>query len=164
MIHVARRYGRGGRVHKFIGYDASEHRRVSHNVDRDATDKKYEKHYPLYEWGWDRAKCIEVIQQEGLPLPGKSSCFFCPSMKKHEIQLLWEDHPDLFWRAVAMERNAADTLKSVKGLGRDWSWEDYHSQYLLNKEFEDAQITFDELFPDRPGGCICGAPCGCCDG
>lgn len=35
---------------------------------------------------------------------------------------------------------------------------------MANKEFEDAQITFDELFPDSPGGCLCGAPCGCYDG
>lgn len=26
------------------------------------------------------------------------------------------------------------------------------------------QITFDELFPDSSGGCLCGAPCGCYDG
>jgi hypothetical protein len=26
------------------------------------------------------------------------------------------------------------------------------------------QLTFDQLFPDSPGGCICGAPCGCYDG
>ncbi len=37
-------------------------------------------------------------------------------------------------------------------------------QNMANKEFEEAQLTFDQLFPDSPGGCICGAPCGCYDG
>lgn len=53
---------------------------------------------------------------------------------------------------------------NVKGLGRNWSWESYYNEFMENKAFEDAQITFDELFPDSPGGCLCGAPCGCYDG
>lgn len=155
----------GDRVCKFIGYDAGETRRIEHAAPVDAADKKYIKRYPLYEWGWTRKDCIEVIQRAGLPLPGKSSCFFCPSMKKKEIVELWEKYPDLFRRAVEMEHKAAPTLKSVKGLGRDWSWEEFQRQYLEQKAWEDAQINlFDMLFPDSPGGCICGAPCGCYDG
>lgn len=85
-------------------------------------------------------------------------------MKKKEIQALWENHPDLFQRAIDLEHGAAATSRTVKGLGRDWSWESYYNEFMANKEFEDAQITFDELFPDSPGGCLCGAPCGCYDG
>lgn len=155
----------GERVHKFIGYDAGETRRVEHAAPADAANKKYIMHYPLYEWRWTRADCIKVIQKAGLPLPGKSSCFFCPSMKKKEIVELWEKYPELFQRAVEMEHAAAPTLKTVKGLGRDWSWEEFQRQYLEQKEWEAAQINlFDMLFPDSPGGCICGAPCGCYDG
>ena len=105
-----------------------------------------------------------MIERAGLPKPGKSSCFFCPSMKKKEIQALWEDYPDLFQRAVDLEHNAADSLKTVKGLGRNWSWESYHDEAMKIKEFGEAQITFDDLFPETPGGCLCGAPCGCYDG
>ena len=36
------------------------------------------------EWGWSRKDCIQAIRDAGLPLPGKSSCFFCPSMKRWE--------------------------------------------------------------------------------
>ncbi len=157
-------WGSGQRVHKYIGYDAKETRRIEHAAPADAADKKYENHYPLFEWGWNREICVQVIKDAGLPPPGKSSCFFCPSMKKAEIQALWERYPELFWRAVALEHNAAPTLKTVKGLGRNWSWESYREEWLRNKEFQDAQITFDDLFPDAPGGCLCGAPCGCYDG
>lgn len=66
--------------------------------------------------------------------------------------------------AIDLEHGAAATSRTVKGLGRDWSWESYYNEFMANKEFEDAQITFDELFPDSPGGCLCGAPCGCYDG
>ena len=92
-----------------------------------------------------------MIERAGLPKPGKSSCFFCPSMKKKEIQALWENYPDLFQRAIALEHGSA-ARKS------------YYNEFMENKAFEDAQITFDELFPDSPGGCLCGAPCGCYDG
>lgn len=154
----------GERVHKFIGYDAGETRRISHAAPIDAAEKKYEKHYPLYEWGWTRQQCILTIEEAGLPLPGKSSCFFCPSMKKAEIVALWEKYPELFQRAVDMEHNAAPNLKTVKGLGRDWSWEQFREAFFENKKWEAAQITLDDLFKDSPGGCLCGAPCGCYDG
>lgn len=154
----------GRRVHKFIGYDAGETRRVQHAAPADEANKKYENHYPLYEWGWNRAECVRVIERAGLPRPGKSSCFFCPSMKKAEILELWEKYPDLFRRAVDIEHGAAPTLQTVKGLGRRWSWESYIAEVQRQREFEAAQITFDDLFPESPGGCICGAPCGCYDG
>lgn len=65
---------------------------------------------------------------------------------------------------IALEHGSAKTNVNVKGLGRDWSWESYYNEFMANKEFEEAQLTFDQLFPDSPGGCICGAPCGCYDG
>ena len=154
----------GQRVHKYIGYDVGETRRIQHAAPQDAINKKYEMHYPLYEWRWSREDCIHVIEQAGLPRPGKSSCFFCPSMKKAEIQALWENHPDLFQRATELEHLAADTIKTIKGLGRSWSWESYYNEFMHNRAFDEAQLTFDELFPDSQGGCLCGAPCGCYDG
>ena len=60
----------------------------------------------------------------GLPQPGKSYCFFCPSMKKQEILYLKEHYPDLFNRAATLEENAMPYLKTVKGLGRSYSWKE----------------------------------------
>ena len=85
-------------------------------------------------------------------------------MKKAEILELWEKYPDLFRRAVDIEHVAAAALQTVKGLGRRWSWESYIAEVQRQREFETAQITFDDLFLESPGGCICGAPCGCYDG
>lgn len=75
-------------------------------------------------------------------------------MKKKEIQALWENYPDLFERAIALEHGSAETNVNVKGLGRNWSWESYYNEFMANKEFEEAQLTFDQLFPDSPGGCL----------
>ncbi len=73
--------------------------------------------YPMIEWKWNRNDCIEAIKRTGLKVPPKSSCFFCPAMRKAEIKAL---SPDLYERALAMERNA--NLTSIKGLGRSFSW------------------------------------------
>ena len=75
----------GKKVVKFIGYDAGEHYRSDKVLLRDLADPKYSKWYPLMEWGWDREACIRAIKAAGLPQPGKSSCFFCPSMRAEEI-------------------------------------------------------------------------------
>jgi hypothetical protein len=111
-------------VVKFIGYDAGEQYRSDKVLLRDLADPKYSKWYPLMEWGWNREDCIREIEAAGLPQPGKSSCFFCPSMRAEEIIDLREQHPDLFRRAIALEDNARPNLKTVKGLGRNYSWKD----------------------------------------
>ncbi len=108
----------GGRIRQAIGYDRDEIHRSLPDVDGT------EWYYPLREWGWGRKECVAAIEAAGLPVPVKSACFFCPSSKKSEVIRLRHDHPDLFERAIAMERMARESGKSqVKGLGRDWSWE-----------------------------------------
>lgn len=119
----------------YVGIDADEEHRVK-------DDPKTQ--YPLIQWGWGRAECIEAIKKEGIPLPGKSSCFFCPSMKQTEIRELSIKHPDLMDRAIAMERNANTT--AVKGLARNHSWE--------------SIIATDDMFPEL----FIDAPCGCYNG
>lgn len=116
---------RGGKINRYIGYDAGEMKRYLHSKKFNETDKKYNNHYPLIEeWGWSRNDCVRVIQMAGLPQPGKSSCFFCPSMKQQEILDLKQHHPALYQRALALEANAMPYLKTVKGLGRNYSWQE----------------------------------------
>ena len=133
----------GIKIRQAIGYDAGEsHRSLM-------ADPKTEFFFPLREWNWGRKECIEAITRAGLPVPVKSACFFCPSSKKGEILKLRRDHPDLFDRAVAMERNAQSKNTAVKGLGRNWSWESLAAA-------DDAQM---KMFTD-----VIDTPCGCFDG
>ena len=118
----------GKRVVKFIGYDAGEGYRSDKVLLGDLADPKYSKWYPLMEWGWDRAACMQTIEDAGLPQPGKSSCFFCPSMRAEEIIYLRDHHPDLFRRAIALEDNARPNLKTVQGLGRNYSWKERYGK------------------------------------
>jgi len=98
-----------------VGIDADEAHRAKNNTGY---------RYPLLEWDWGRAECEKAIARAGLPQPGKSACFFCPSSKKREIYELRRAYPELAARAVAMENNA--TLTAVKGLGRSFAWRDLY--------------------------------------
>lgn len=122
-VRAARLVWRSGkRVEKLIGYDFSETRRwMKAKLD----DGRYTLRFPLVEWEWTRRECVAAITRAGIPLPGKSACFFCPSSKKHEIDALKREYPLLYQRALAMEDNARKSLKKVKGLGRSFSWRDY---------------------------------------
>lgn len=139
-IPEAKAYFRAGyKIKKFIGYDANETHRAGIKED-----KKYTYSYPLIEWGWDRKDCIDAIKRAGLPLPGKSSCYFCPANKEAEIREINILYPDLMARAIAMEKNAI--LTQVKGLGRNFAWGDV--------------IATDDMFPDN----YIKPECGCYDG
>lgn len=115
---------RGGKVVKIIGYGFEEKARLA---KAKLEDDKYFYRFPLNEWQVDREGCAEIIRAAGLPVPGKSSCFFCPASRKPEILELRDKHPDLLARALHMEKVAFDSgkLKSAKGLGRRFAWTEF---------------------------------------
>lgn len=112
---------------RLIGFDADEEARVARGLATAHKRPVFEV-YPLYEWGWAREECVDAIRRAGLPQPGKSACFFCPSSKKHEIVQLAKDYPALARRAITMERRALAgegqaPMTTSAGLGRSFSWE-----------------------------------------
>jgi hypothetical protein len=123
-------------VVKAIGLDAGEEYRLTSAPPAAGEEEKLSREqwldrhffsywYPLLDWGLDREACKRIIAAAGLPVPLKSSCFFCPAMKKAEIVWLQEHHPDLLRRALRIEENAQAKLTSVKGLGRSFAWATY---------------------------------------
>lgn len=105
----------GDRVVKLIGYDASprDTQRYHHAIG--CEDPRYDYRYPLREWGWSRAQCEARIARAGLPIPPKSSCFFCGSIKPDEVMEL---SPDELRIIVLMEARAKPRLRNVDGLWR----------------------------------------------
>lgn len=118
-------------VRHLIGFDADEIHRsqkagtlagAAARADTESTE------YPLIEAGWGRDECVQAIDEEGLPRPGKSACFMCPSSRKPEVVALSKKYPVLYMKAVALERRALAgegqaPAAQVKGLGRHWNWE-----------------------------------------
>lgn len=115
---------RGDKVVKIIGYGFEEQTRIS---KAKIEDDKYFYRFPLDEWQVDREGCVAIIKRAGLPVPGKSACFFCPSMRKPEIIQLRDESPDLLARALHIEKTANDAgrNKTSKGLGRRFAWVDF---------------------------------------
>lgn len=135
-------------VQKAIGFRVGEERRRKDHIQDPGTIKIY----PLLEWKWDQDDCKEAIKRAGLPIPPKSSCFFCPASSRQDIVRLALEMPDLFDRAIEMERNArqAGNLQTVVGLGRNFTWE---SVGVAAR----AQCVL-------PGFDSTDTPCGCYDG
>jgi hypothetical protein len=67
----------------------------------------------------DRQDCINVIQRAGLPVPPKSSCYFCPFHRMSVWQEMRQKQPDLFWKAAALEETIN---KRREMLGKDKVW------------------------------------------
>lgn len=147
---------------KAIGYDAGEsHRQIARDHAKHTKGRVERFWYPLVEWKWRRQECVEVIQRHGLPLPGKSACFFCPAMKRGEILKLKHTAPDLYARALAIEANA-ETKTPGRGLGgSSRRWADLDAEDESQIQFWTMDEWLDQVDPLSPGT---GIPCGCYDG
>lgn len=109
-------WAEGGKVRRAIGFDAGgKEQRRTYAAEKIA-DPLFEYWYPLQDWGWDRARCEAEIIDAGLPLPPKSSCFFCPNMQPAEVRELSPNH---LQRIVLMEARAKPRLEKIEGLWRN---------------------------------------------
>lgn len=137
----------GNKIVKLIGYDNGKaDLRRSKNLKTEDNDFIFM--YPLQQLEWARPDCIKAIIEEGLEVPIKSACFFCPASKIWELYWLAGKHPDLFEKALHMEITAMTghhtrfdeiemgagfmeligsgnrwpSTKTTVGLGRSFAW------------------------------------------
>lgn len=146
-------WGRGEVLERWIGYDAGEPSRAQRMLAKNPQPEgkgvgAVRWTAPLTDWDMARDECVDVIERAGLPLPGKSSCFHCPSTKKSEIIEMGRKYPEYLKRAIQIEKNALPNLTTSYGLGRSFSW-----RGLLLGEACALQAR-DVIAPD----------CGCYDG
>lgn len=98
----------GQKVRKAIGFGASPHEQkrakgCSTYAVQDEDRALFDLWFPLQEWGWDLHTCIAEIEDAGLPVPEKSSCYFCTAMKPWEVDALSPEH---LRRIVVIEHRA----------------------------------------------------------
>lgn len=148
-----------------VGFDAGV--RDSKRAAKGSTEAKKHKRdrftYYLQTWRWDRERCKTEIAAAGLPVPPKSSCFFCPAMQRDEVRELARKHPNLLRRAIVLESTAVNgkhTVRrlaegkkvTVKGLGRRaGSWESWARAEKLLSEYggpADAADATDDMRPE----------------
>jgi len=123
-----------------------------------ANTRRVEAHerivYPLIGIGEDtglklnRLDCARVIRNAGLPVPPKSSCFFCPFHRMTAWADLARETPDLFDKAALLE----DTLNARRdALGKDHV---YLTRY--GRPLREVVDTEQELLPLADGACDSG--------
>ena len=75
----------------YIGFDYGEKNRAKMSYE-----DNIENIFPLIDAKIDREKCKEIILNQGLSLPRKSGCFYCPFQRINQFIRLRDDHPDLW--------------------------------------------------------------------
>ena len=179
----------GNTLRKWIFYDADESHRA-----KEYSDDKFEVYYFLVDIDFGRFECLKVIADQGLPIPQKSSCKYCPSTKPYQIIELYETERLGFYESAELERNAlrGGKLLNVLGLGRDWSWWELILAYRYFRFFKKNASSISKVHPkikkmikrinrskpeklsprnQNPSDLICNLftsandiPCGCYDG
>jgi hypothetical protein len=93
--YLTQRYPQG-LIKLMLGISADEWHRV-----RQSSNSRIEHVYPLVERMINRRHCREIIEQEELILPWKSSCWFCPYRSTGSQHALIKQYPRL--REMARE-------------------------------------------------------------
>ncbi|OQO90132.1 phosphoadenosine phosphosulfate reductase [Saccharomonospora piscinae] len=64
--------------------------------------------YPLLDLGMNRADCQRLIADAGLPIPGKSACWFCPNRRLDQWAAMRANEPGTWQMCVDLERHFID--------------------------------------------------------
>lgn len=92
-----------------LGISVDEFQRIGKPADR-PNEKRI---YPLIEMGMSRADCQQVPPKHGLPVPGKSACYFCPFKRPSDWAEMRRDYPDLFDKSAALERRINENRRKL---------------------------------------------------
>jgi hypothetical protein len=103
--------------------------------------------YPLLVLGIRRADCPRIIRSAGLPVPPKSSCWFCPFHRPGTWHEMRRTEPELFRRACQLEDHLNRTRDT---LGKDHV---YLTRFAkpLREAIPDGVDTFFEPDDTDPG-------------
>lgn len=94
-----------------ISYDELTRMRTSSSIEWQTLE------YPLVDLRLTSNDCIDIVHDAGLPTPPRSSCWFCPYKSNGEWVEMAKNNPELFNRAVEIEKRL--TYKRRNILGRD---------------------------------------------
>jgi 3'-phosphoadenosine 5'-phosphosulfate sulfotransferase (PAPS reductase)/FAD synthetase len=92
---------------EFIGISSEESKRA-----RIKHIKGIETRWPLLERGIDREACKDIIRAHGIQVPRKSGCWLCPFQQRNDWKKLRREHPELYCKALALERRSAAHRKA----------------------------------------------------
>lgn len=92
---------RTNRIPVGVGISIDEvHRMRTDDPERDVLTRK---EYPLIDLRLSRQQCQQIIADAGLPVPPKSSCWFCPYKSDYDWIQLKAKEPQLFTQVIELE-------------------------------------------------------------
>jgi hypothetical protein len=107
----------GRKITRLIGYDAGELPRVEDSFIDAWELARFTPWYPLVDHGFDRDACIDLIRSEGLPIPPKSACKWCPNNTLAEWREYHRDEPADFLTTVDWSRAASNNITAPDVVG-----------------------------------------------
>jgi len=134
-------------VHTFIGFCKGEEKRAKHYQGYGT-----EYSFPLLKAGITRDGCKALIRSNGLPLPPKSGCIFCPYQPLESWIKLYRDDPQKFQEAEKLEKNG----KRYPDLFLGWDYRLENLRHILEStQAEQRKYQVTELLSWMPkiGGC-----------
>jgi len=96
-----------------ISFDEFQRMRSDSGIEHEKLD------YPLITLRLDRSACMQIIRDTSLPIPPKSSYWFCPFHSVQAWQEMRQNQRELFTKAVALEQLINERRAK---LGRDQVW------------------------------------------
>lgn len=121
----------------FLGIAKDEEHRPT--VIAFSRDGGIDKLFPLIEAGIDRAGCVQIIRDHGLPIPPRSGCYICASQRKPQWQSLYRNHPELYEQAKHLEQITNERLRNQGKRPR--YFRDMPLQYLVGEDQLELKFT-----------------------
>ncbi len=106
--------------------------------------------YPLVDMRLTRRDCAQIILSAGLPVPPKSSCYFCPFHRMSEWRKLRKDDPESFQKAVELERKMQERAMSIGH--RQTVWLSVARRPLDQAVGDGIQTSFDDAMENCESG------------
>lgn len=68
--------------------------------------------FPMREWGWSLRDVLQYLDAHGVTIPRRTDCAWCFFQTLGQWFDLWRDHPEIYARAEAIERERGHTFRS----------------------------------------------------
>jgi hypothetical protein len=88
-------------IYEYLGISFDEIERVKPSRESYITSL-----FPLVDARIDRETCVQLIKTAGIKIPVKSGCYFCPFNNAERWREIYENHHDLFIKAMHLEEGS----------------------------------------------------------
>ena len=93
--------------------------------------------FPMVDAELTRNDAIKLIEKTGLKVPMRSGCWFCPFQGKEQWRYLYENHNELFLKAIKLEENACERRPNSRILPNGTSLIQLYEEFKFQSKLDD---------------------------